>query len=76
MRLAEQFALGFNGFCTVISGVIFQVTKETLSTTTWIPLWGERWFKGMPLDAQCYEDFIKRDCLGGKIETCILSRYL
>jgi hypothetical protein len=30
----------------------------------------------MPLDAWCYEDFIKPDCLGGKVETGIPSRYL
>jgi hypothetical protein len=51
MRLAKQFALSFDGFCAVISGVIFQVTEETMSTATEIPLHGERWFKGMPLDA-------------------------
>jgi hypothetical protein len=65
MRLVEQFALSFDGFCALISGVIFQVTEETLSAAKEIPLRGERWFKGMPLDAWCYEYFIKRDCLGG-----------
>jgi hypothetical protein len=59
MRLAEQFALSFDGFCVVISGVTFQVTEENLLTTTKIPLHGKRWFKFMPLDARCYEDFIK-----------------
>jgi hypothetical protein len=63
-------------FHMVIAGVTFQVTEETLSTTTKIPLHGERWFKGMPLDTRCYEDFIKRDCLGGKVETGVPSRYL
>jgi hypothetical protein len=60
----------------VISGVIFQVIKEIMSTATEIPLHGERWFKGIPLDAQCYEDFIKWDCLGGKVEAGIPRRYL
>jgi hypothetical protein len=76
MKLAEQFTLRFDGSRAVIAGVVFQVTEETLSVTTKIPSCGERWFKGMHLDAWCYEDFIKRDCLGGKVETSIPSRYL
>jgi hypothetical protein len=76
MRLAEQFTLSFDGFHAVISGVTFQVIEETLLTATEIPLYGKRWFKGMTLDAQFYEYFIKQDCLGGKIETCVPSRYL
>ena len=59
MKLAEQFALRFDGFCAVIAGVIFQVTEETLSAVTKIPSHSKRWFKGMPLDMQFYEDFIK-----------------
>jgi hypothetical protein len=76
MRLAEQFALSFDGFHVVISGVTFQVIEETLSTATEIPLRSERSFKGTSLDARCYEDFIKRDCLGGKVKTGVPSRYL
>jgi hypothetical protein len=30
----------------------------------------------MSLEAQCYKDFIKRDYLGGKVETGVPSRYL
>jgi hypothetical protein len=58
-KLAEQFALRFDGSHVIISGVSFQVRKETLSIATEIPSRGERWFKGMPLDTQCYKDFIK-----------------
>ena len=76
MKLVEQFTLRFDGSRVVIAGVTFQVTEETLPAATNIPLLGERWFKGMPLDAWCYEDFIKRDCLGGKVETGVLSGYL
>jgi len=76
MRLDEQFTLSFDGFREIISGVIFQVNEETLLTITKILLHNERWFKGMPLDMQCYEDFIKRDCLGGKVEAGVTRRYL
>jgi hypothetical protein len=41
-----------------------------------IPPCGERWYKGRPLDAQYYEDFIKPDCLNGKFKAGIPSRYL
>jgi hypothetical protein len=52
----------------VISSVTFQVTEETMSTAIEIPLRGKRCFKEIPLDAWFYEDFIKRYCLGGKVE--------
>ena len=76
VKLEEQFTLRFNGFHAVIAGIAFRVMEETLSSTTDIPLRGERWFKGMPLDAQCNEYFIKRDCLSGKVKTSVPSRYL
>jgi len=50
--------------------------EGTLSATTKIPLGGERWSKGMPLDVLCYEGFIKPNCLNWKIETSVPSRYL
>jgi hypothetical protein len=76
VKLAEQFTLRFDGFHAVIAGITFQVTEETLSATTEIPLHGERWSKGMPLDTLCYEEFIKPNCLNGKVETGVPSRYL
>jgi hypothetical protein len=76
VKLAEQFALSFNGLHTVIGGNTFQVTEETLSAATKIPPHGERWSKVMPLDVLCYEEFIKPNCLNGKVEAGIPSRYL
>jgi hypothetical protein len=67
--------LRFDGSHTVIVGVVFQVTSKNLSTMTEIPSRGERWFKGMPLDVWCYEDFIKRDFLGGKVKVGVPSIY-
>jgi hypothetical protein len=49
----DQFALRFDGSHMVIAGVIFQLTEETLSAVTKIPLHSERCFKGMPLDVWC-----------------------
>jgi hypothetical protein len=76
MKIAEQFTLNFDRSRTVIAGVTFEVTEETLSAAKKIPPHGYRWFKGMPFEARYYEDFIKRDCLGGSVETGIPSRYL
>jgi hypothetical protein len=50
--------------------------EETLSATTEIPPHGERWSKGMPLDILCYEEFIKPNCLNGKIRAGVPSQYL
>jgi hypothetical protein len=76
VKLVEQFALRFNGFRTVIARITFQVTKETLSAMMEIPSRGERWYKGMPLDVLCYKEFIKTNCLNGKIKTGVPSQYL
>jgi hypothetical protein len=75
-NLVEQFTLSFNGLYTTIAGITFRVTEETLSIVTKIPPRGEKWFKGMPLDILCYEDFIKPNYLNGKIGAGIPSQYL
>jgi hypothetical protein len=61
-KLAEKFTLRFNAFRATIAGATFRVMEETMSTATEIPLCGERWYKGMPLDLLCHEDFIKPNC--------------
>jgi hypothetical protein len=38
VKLAEQFALRFNGFCATIAGITFRVMEETLSAAMEIPL--------------------------------------
>jgi hypothetical protein len=76
VKLGEQFTLSFNGFCAVIARLTFWVMEETLSITTEIPPRGERWSKVMPLYMLCYEEFIKPNCLNGKIRASVLSRYL
>jgi hypothetical protein len=73
VKLDEQFALRFNGFRSVIAGITFRVTEETLSVATEIPSRGERWSKGIPLDVLCYEEFIKPNCLNGKIKAGVLE---
>jgi hypothetical protein len=76
MKLTEQFALSFNGLCSVIVENTFQVTEKTLSVATKITLRSERWSKGIPLDVLCYEDFIKPYYLNRKFEVSIPSRYI
>jgi hypothetical protein len=41
-----------------------------------IPVQGEKWFKGMPLDTSCYIDFIKLEYRNQKIGATIPSEYL
>jgi hypothetical protein len=50
--------------------------EETLSATRKIPMCGDRWSKFIPLDVLCYEEFIKPNCLNGKIRTSVPSRYI
>jgi hypothetical protein len=75
-QLAEQFALNFISVSATIAGITFQVTEETMSDATKIPLQGEKWFKGMPFDISCYMDFIKPEYRNRKIGADIPSEYL
>jgi hypothetical protein len=47
-----------------------------MSVGTDIPSHGEKWFKGVPLDILCYEDFIKPNILNGKIGADVPRQYL
>jgi hypothetical protein len=75
-QLTKKFTLNFTGVSTTIARITFQVSKETISTTTEIPMQGEKWFKGMPLDTSCYIDFIKPEYRNWKIGANIPSEYL
>jgi hypothetical protein len=68
--------LVFNGFRVIIVGITFRVMEETLSGAIEIPWHGERWSKGMHLDVLFYEEFIKPNCLNGKIRMGVPSLYL
>jgi hypothetical protein len=50
-----------------IAGITFRVMEETLLVGMKISLRGEKWFKGMPFNIFFYQDFIKPNCLNGKI---------
>jgi len=76
VNLDEQFALNFLGVNTTIAKITFQVIEEIVSTVIEIPPRKEKWFKGMSLDTLCYKDFIKHNCLNGKIGADIPSQYL
>lgn len=51
MEVAKQFSLNFEGTKTKVGSLEIQVTEQTIASTTGIPMQGERWFKGTPLDA-------------------------
>jgi hypothetical protein len=59
MQLTKDFSLNFNGVQTTIVDVTFPVSEETIVAATEIPIQGEKWFKGMPLDPIFYTDFLK-----------------
>jgi hypothetical protein len=61
VQLTKQFSLNFNGFSRTIARITFPVSEETISTATDIPMQGEKWFKGMPLDPSFYIDFLKTE---------------
>jgi hypothetical protein len=76
VQLTKEFALNFNGVNTVIVEVTFPISKETISATTKIPIQGEKWFKGMPLELMFYIDFLKLQYRKQKIGATIPMEYL
>jgi hypothetical protein len=59
MEVAKQFSMNFDGVKTRVGSLEFQVTEQTIATTTEMPLQGERWFKGMALDSSYCNDYFK-----------------
>jgi hypothetical protein len=51
--------LNFNGVKTKVGTLEFEVTKQSISTTTKIPIQGEKWFKAMSLKSTFSKDFLK-----------------
>jgi len=80
VQLTKDFALNFNGVQTKIVDITFQVSQEIVAVATEIPVQGEKWFKGMPLDPTFYTDFLnpkyKMQNFGATIpRECILEHY-
>jgi hypothetical protein len=59
MEVAKQFALNFDGVKTKVGSLEIQVTKQKIALATRIPMQGERWFKGTPLDSFYCNDYFK-----------------
>jgi hypothetical protein len=58
-EVAKQFALNFNGVKTKVGTLEFEVTEQSIATTTEIPIQGEKWFKAMSLKSDFSKDFLK-----------------
>jgi hypothetical protein len=79
-QVTKEFSLNFNGVQSRIVDFTFQVSEETVVAATEIPIQGEKWFKGMPLDPVFYTDFLKpkykKQKFGATIpRECILEHY-
>jgi hypothetical protein len=59
MEVAKQFSLNFDGVKMKVGSLEIQVTKQEIASATKMPLQGERWFKGMPLDSSYCNDYFK-----------------
>jgi hypothetical protein len=68
--------MNFNGVQTTIVEVIFPVSEETIAVATEIPIHGEKWFKGMPLELMFYIEFLKPQYRKQKFGVTIPREYL
>jgi hypothetical protein len=51
MEVEKKFALNFDGVKTKFGSLYIQVIEKTISSAIGIPMQGERWFKGTPMDS-------------------------
>jgi hypothetical protein len=59
MDVDKQFSLNFDGVKTKVGSLEIQVNKQRISSATGIPLQGERWFNGTPLESSYNNEYFK-----------------
>jgi hypothetical protein len=59
MEVAKQFSLNFYGVKMKVGSLEIQVTEHTIALATGMPLQGERWCKGTPLDSSYCNEYFK-----------------
>jgi hypothetical protein len=57
--ISMKFAVGFHGKTTHVGYLIFEVTEESIYTTTKLPRMGDRWFKNHQLSRSSYNRVFK-----------------
>ena len=62
-ELAHIFSLHLQGGQSVLAGVTFTLTHETISMAIGIPNIGEKWHKKKKVERHHYEPYIKNNCL-------------
>jgi hypothetical protein len=58
-EVEKQFSLNFDGKKTRVGDLEFEVTKASISATTWIPISRENWFKAMVLSSPFIKDLFQ-----------------
>jgi hypothetical protein len=76
MEVAKQFSLNFEGTKTKVGSLEVQVTEQTIASTTWIPMQGERWFKGTRLDSSYCNDYFKAGFQNENLSTQVPRSYM
>ncbi len=74
-ELARTFVLHLHGGHSILAGVTFTLTPETISLATGIPNVGEQWHKKQKVDRQHYEPYIKATFLR-QLQRVFPFRYL
>jgi len=59
VKVTKEFSMNFDGDIAKVGKLNFFVIESTIASTIEIPLEGEKWFKGMPLELQNYKVFTK-----------------
>lgn len=58
-QLTKEFVMSFDGLEAKVGALTFPVIEVKIAIAMEIPLQGEQWFKGMPLDIAHYKDFLE-----------------
>lgn len=76
LQLTKDFAKSFDGLEAKIGTLTFPVIEVTIKVAIEIPLHGEQWFKGMPLDIIHYRDFLKHEHIDKEYGAIVPKEYL
>jgi hypothetical protein len=66
-EVSKQFALNFDGIKTKVGALEFEVSEQSISTTTKIHVHGEKWFKAMSLNSTFSKEFLKPEYQGDNL---------
>lgn len=76
VEVSHHFSINYDGVKTRFGPLEFLVSEKTISEATKIPIWGEKWFKGMAMDLSYCNDCFKPEHQNVKLTMGVPRGYM